>query len=332
MASLVERRESGIRSFDPYRDLEAIVDLIDVSFGEQLDPVGKIALEELRRAAQWGALWWWLRPLLGGKGIVPGFVWVEEGAGVVGNVSLRRSSARGGFMIGNVVVHPDWREQGIARALMEVALDDIVARGGRWAGLEVRVDNLVARHLYDTLGFKEVGSTVHMLRPSGLSWAGDLPRHKSLRRGRGKDTQLLLDLVRSIIPEPQRSLMELRAADYRAGWIATVESWLTGRHETWWVFEKGNVILGAVRVVREWSHRPHRLEILVSPDQAESLSPLLLQRGLTRLKGSPDKMVETVLPCSMETSIQALEKLGFRRERVLVQMRRSLGHHIAIGD
>lgn len=330
MAPLVERDGGNIRSFDPYRDLKPVVELIDVAFGKRLDTVGKIALEELRRAARWGAVWWWLRPLLGSGGIAPGFVWIEEDDKIVGNVSLRRASAPGGFMIGNVVVHPEWRRRGIARALMEVALDDIAVRGGQWVGLEVRADNQVALHLYDTLGFREVGSTLHMLRPAGTSWDGEAPKSDALRCGRHGDRQALTNLVRAMIPKPQRPLLEVQSADYQPGWLTTVERWLEGRHEVWWVIEEAGRLVGAVRAIREWGHRPNRLEPLTAPDQAEHLGPLLARKGLASLKGSPDKLIETVLPHPAEAMAPALRELGFKQERQLIQMRKDLTHHIVV--
>jgi ribosomal-protein-alanine N-acetyltransferase len=52
----------------------------------------------------------------------------------------------------NFAVAPEWRRQGVAKALLEHQL----ARGGTHF-LEVRESNVVAQYLYRRFGFQEVG-------------------------------------------------------------------------------------------------------------------------------------------------------------------------------
>jgi len=322
--------QAGVRPFDPSHDLKPVAELIAVAFGDRLGPDGQIALAEMFRLARWGSLAWWLYwPGWSRAGVAPGFVWTEQGR-VVGNVSLRRALGWGGFLIGNLAVHPDWRGRGIARALMEAALEAIAARGGRWVGLEVRADNQVARHLYEGLGFREVGTTLHMWRPAGLPWPGHPPSHPSLRRGRGYDSTDLIELVHGMVPEPQRALLELRAQDYRPGWGRTLDRWLEGRHEAWWVVEEGGAICGAVRTLRERGRRPHRMEVLVGSAYSGRFETLLVWQGIASLRGAPGRMVGTVLPNPTEPLVAALEVAGFRELRVLVQMRLDLVHRIPV--
>ena len=63
---------------------------------------------------------WFASP---GQGLMPGYVWVEDGR-IVGNVTVRKLSAFGrGWMIGNVAVAPEWRGRGIARQMMEASIE-----------------------------------------------------------------------------------------------------------------------------------------------------------------------------------------------------------------
>jgi ribosomal protein S18 acetylase RimI-like enzyme len=320
-ATLRHRRaQIGLRPFDPYRDLKPVAELIAVAFGDKLDPAGQIALAEMRRIARWGWLLWWLQwPAWSGMSTVPGFVWVEEGR-VVGNASLRRALERSGFFIGNVAVHPDWQRRGIARQLVKAALDEVATRGGRWVGLEVRTDNPVARQLYEQLGFQQVGMTMQMLRPKGLLESASPPSHPCLRRGRRGDSARLVGLVHAIIPERHRPLLELRKGDYQPGWERGFDRWLEGRRESWWVFEENESICGAVRALRERGRRLDRLEVLVSPEAVGRIETVLVQQGIVSLGGSR-KTIEVVLPLPADPLIAALEQVGFRRSRVLVQMR-----------
>ena len=326
-----DRTQTGVRPFDPCRDLKPVADLIVAAFEDRLAPDGSMALAQMRLVARWGPLLSWLYwPGVGRGAIAPGFVWIEHGR-VVGNVSLRRAAQWGGFFIGNVAVHPEWQGRGIASGLMKTALETISAHGGRWVGLEVRADNYVAGRLYENFGFREVGRTLHMLRPAGLPRPKNPPPHPSLRRGRSDDSTALINLVHAVIPSRHRPLLELRRSDYRLGWERTLNCWLEGQREVWWVAEDDGTLCGAVRALHDRRRRPDRLEVLVGPEHSNRLETVLVQQGVVSLRGAlKRKMVETVMPSPTESLVTALEAAGFRKLRVLVQMRLNLVHRVQV--
>ena len=59
--------------------------------------------------------------------------------------------------LGNVAVTPEARRRGVGRMLVEAALRRVRRRGARECFLEVRESNLVARRLYEELGFTAIG-------------------------------------------------------------------------------------------------------------------------------------------------------------------------------
>lgn len=318
------RVQTGVRRFEPHRDLKAVAELIDVAFGKGLDPAGQAALADMRRVARWGALLGWLYPPeWSGLGSTSGFVWVEERR-VVGNVSLRRSPEWSGFLVGNVAVHPDWQGRGIAGALMEATLDEIASQGGHWVGLEVEADNQVARRLYGGEGFQELGRVLHMLRPAGLPWDGVWPHHPALRPGRSRDSSALVDLLRTVVPEQLHPLLELRLRDYQPSWERALDQFLEGRRETWWVIEDGGAICAAARVLRDRGRYPDRLEVLVLPEHAGRFEDVLLQQAVASLRGASKKAVEILLPSATDSLVAGLQAAGFEELRVLVQMRLDL--------
>ena len=57
----------------------------------------------------------------------------------------------------NVAVHPDFRNRGFARELTSFAMATMGEMGAQDLFLEVRVSNSAAIHLYESLGFREIG-------------------------------------------------------------------------------------------------------------------------------------------------------------------------------
>ena len=57
----------------------------------------------------------------------------------------------------NIAVHPDYRRQRIAEALVEHLICQLKQRGSRCLTLEVRASNLSAQRLYEKLGFSQIG-------------------------------------------------------------------------------------------------------------------------------------------------------------------------------
>lgn len=60
--------------------------------------------------------------------------------------------------ISNVAVRPEYRRQGIARKLLNLALDAAKERGVMLVSLEVRENNFAAITLYESLGFRYVAT------------------------------------------------------------------------------------------------------------------------------------------------------------------------------
>ena len=57
----------------------------------------------------------------------------------------------------NIAVHPDYRNQGVAKNLIQSLMDTLSGQGSHSLMLEVRQSNEPAKNLYASLGFETVG-------------------------------------------------------------------------------------------------------------------------------------------------------------------------------
>lgn len=86
-----------------------------------------------------------------------GFLVAETPAGDVAGYVVADTVPNGGRSLGHIkdiAVHPELRERGLGRRLLERALDTMRAQRASRVKLEVRTSNSPARALYDELGFR----------------------------------------------------------------------------------------------------------------------------------------------------------------------------------
>ncbi len=307
----------GVRPVDPTRDLPAIVELVALGFEEELDPQGQKMLAEMRRAAQhrtWTAA-------INGDIDSAGFVWIE-GERIVGNLSLRYAlpGQTRGQIIGNVVVHPDYRGRGIGRALVEAAIQAVQRQDCRWVGLEVRADNPAACALYTHLGFQTVGKQHHLLRPGGLPWPEAVGAPLSWRTSKPRDSHLWMRLADAIYPPRQQWVLEVRPGQYTFGGLERrLNRWLAGEREGAWLYGDGEEARLAVSVRTDKRSRFHLWDILAHPAEGAAGARAAVAQAVRATRHFPPWPV-IIFAADQEPLVQALFDMGFKRHRALVQM------------
>lgn len=81
----------------------------------------------------------------------------DEEGNARGSIILSHRPNPRSLRIYSISVDPDFRGQGVARHLMEFAIEETLRVGAERLTLEVREDNLAARTLYESYGFEPFG-------------------------------------------------------------------------------------------------------------------------------------------------------------------------------
>ena len=319
---------SGLRPINSMRDLIGITTLIEQAFADDMDAIGRAHMREMR----WlGTFFGWLDWLSSpGQGFMPGYVWVENGQ-IVGNVTVRKLSTFGrGWMIGNVAVAPEWRGRGIARRMMDAALELVRHNHGEWIALQVRTDNAIARKLYQTLGFSETGEMVTFeCRALGAAQAtsAQLPMGKRLRPARSDDMDQLFTLAQSFVPESVRWAEPVYRSLFDMSFERNLADWFNGEKRVWRVIESSDHLCGGALLEIKRRQRSAHLNLWVVPTHTGQCEDALIDAVLAEVN-HPIELVTARVPGEAIGGRVALTTRGFRQVRALTSMKLTLNEKL----
>lgn len=313
---------SGLRPIDSMRDLVGVTTLIELAFADDMDANGRSHMREMRwLGTLFGWLDWFSSP---GQGLMPGYLWVEDGQ-IVGNVTVRKLSPFGrGWMIGNVAVAPPWRGRGIARQMMEAGIELVRHNHGEWIALQVRTDNEIARKLYQTLGFVETGERVSFdrrpidqtMRPAPLTE----PR---VRPARASDMEQIYTLAQSLVPDSVRWAEPVYRSLFDVSFERGLADRITGERHVWRVFEGGEHLYGAALLEIKSRRRWAQLHLWVMPLHRGEIEDVLIDSVLAGYDRPLDHIIARV-PGEHIAGRVALTTRGFRQVRALMSMKLTL--------
>ena len=99
----------------------------------------------------------WSENAINGELNNPLSLWVVARLGDVVTGYVGSQSVMGEADMMNLAVRPDYRRNGIARALVSYLIDELTKRDVHSLTLEVRASNEAAKSLYAAMGFEQVG-------------------------------------------------------------------------------------------------------------------------------------------------------------------------------
>jgi len=326
-----EAETSGLRPMEPARDLAGVAQLIHATFADELDRAGRAVLREMRGVSHLGPLLWWLdRASTEFSELFSGFVWVEEGQ-IVGNVTVSRvAPGSHRWIISNVAVAEPYRGRGIARALMDAAVELVREWNGKIITLQVRDDNAPALHIYRTMGFREVFGTTHLrldrvppLSSPRLGLTGLRPR-----RFTADDARKEYDLACAATPEPVQIERPVRLTHYQLGFEQRLAGWfrrLVGGGPTLRLVQETNDRFNAAIAAEPaawWGE--HRIFLTVHPSARGQVERELIGHALHYLGRWPRRVTRVRHPTYNPEGIEAFKAFGFQEERTLLWMKREL--------
>jgi len=309
---------TGLQPVDLTCHIGGIADLIELCFAADMDAGGRSVIREMRFVSHFG----WALPALNAIGLaqypwLQGFVWVEEGK-VVGCVNVQPGTGQAAtWLIANVAVHPRFRRQGIALAMVRASLDLVHRQGGTAVQLQVDDDNQGAIELYRQMGFTHVTTHTAWARPA-LTPAPELPlTDLHIRRRRPDEWAEEMDLARRVRPEGFLWNQPLRAADFNSTLMQSVDRWLAAQVEEHWVAKdpQSGQLAGSL-VVRINYPEGDRLILCVHPDYEGRVEKPLLAEGLRRVAQRP-WLTRIEHPSEAAAAEAALREYKFERGRAL---------------
>lgn len=312
-----------IRSLDITRDLDAVADLIEMSFPIHKDRDGQIYLRQMRKSARDMHYLRWLSSMADISGDrVAGFVW-EEDREIIGNISLVPFTENGQkiHLIANVAVRPEYRRRGIGRALTIRAVEILRRRHEPRVWLQVREQDAGAQALYRSVGFVDrFRRTTWRIKPAqARSAAKTGPEGCVVRKRRDADWPLQRDWLVSAYPPQMRWNLPVNFHQFEAGPFQEVKNFLDGVNLRHWAVEKA----GECQAVLTWQKTntyANNLWLAFRPGMEGDLLSGALPGILSNFRRRH--------PLSLELAeglfSEELQRMGFKVFRTLIWMSKEL--------
>lgn len=326
LSSKQVQRSNGLRRIQMKHDLMQVADLLEIAFQSELQMGGQSLIRELRILSRSGPFLWLLAGLdRAVQGLINGYVWAIDEQ-IVGNVSMYPSPVDDSWIIANVAVHPVYRRRGIARELMEAALQDAERRRVKKLYLQVAANNDGAHRLYEQLGFKALRTFTRWRRRPYLGMPEPLvqmPRIHFRSRGEWQAQLQLAELVRPNSRGGIGWLQPTRASFFRKPWWQNLTSFLDFNQTYHWVIrdDTDRHLLSTMRIMLGIGQVYARGDLLTDPTAQGQLEKPMINYAVRFLKDR-NKGLYIEHPSDDMKANMVFKEYGFQALHELVHMER----------
>lgn len=315
------RSHQGPRPINLNKDIPQVLRLLEHVFGKTLGPEGRHLLISGRASGHEPAFLWRFSPAA--SSLAKGFVWEENGR-IVANATLLTTRIPGRYLVVNVAVHPQHRQRGIARQLMELLIEMVSQQNGREILLQVVKENAPAINLYHRLNFDSLGSQTtwysHITRLNRLPDDGSRPAVTKLGRN---DWQAAYELDR-VSHSPLLNWPDtLPETSYRSRFWQRMIGMINGTRSETWVVQDGIQLQGLIHIQSQWGH-PHLLKLRVHPEEKGQWERPLLAKATRRLPYLAHRSIRIDHPDEDTLVNHLLKQANFQSRRTLTHMRLAL--------
>lgn len=307
-----------IREMDFRRDMDGIASLADIAFSDELKEEGRKMREEMMYTKKLYPLLWITRHVLAPfstrfKFIFHGYVWEEEGR-IVGSVNVNKSgNDLTRWFISGVAVAPEFRRRGIARALMQNAIEFARKNGAQVITLDVRHNNPAAFRLYESLGFLYCDTSFEMRRDE-IEETADLPVFQKRTSG---DWRAVYELSKECIPVSVQTVLPLREKDFKP---SSLESILLGfvdifmrQRRYHYKAMRGGRVVATLSLNAKKRNSPHLFTLMAESEKQSELTEAALRKVFFILGGYPRHNVLTFVNECNEGIQDVLRGHNFKR-------------------
>jgi ribosomal protein S18 acetylase RimI-like enzyme len=251
----------------------------------------------------------------------PFHLYVAEEDGRIAATTLLAFAARSGF-ISTVVVAPEFRRRGFAKALLERAHRETARRHRPYVALGVLEHNAPARRLYEGLGYAPLARNRFLVHETPASIAAP-SASGSVRPFRRADSRALVGVAQRASPPAVWEVLPLRSREIG---VSTWADRLFQSEAAAWVVDRGH---GAEAFVQASVSRMTDAAHLGTPIVSGELPPplvgeLVATAGAWLGERRAPRIVTTVAETST-ASLRALEEAGFHEALALQTLYRKSG-------
>ncbi len=307
----------NIRKLDINHDLLKVANLIENAFGDHMDKEGKDYLRQIRRASENKSLLHWI-PGSHERVSYPlhGYVW-EENDQIIGNVSVfpYLYNFRWRYLVANVAVDQAYQGKGIGKSLTRVGIQHAFDHGAQAVWLQVREDNDIALHLYQSLGF------IERTRRSTWNYSANpeskpvIDGSKLVRKRRNSDWDMQSKWLDNIYPPEVTWYMQFSKNRFSPGLLQKIETFFSPQEIQHFTAESNGEILG-IATLEKRSNIQSILWMAPRPEQERKALDILLNHVANSNQSSRRIILNYPANCADETINQA----GFLKLNTLIWM------------
>jgi ribosomal protein S18 acetylase RimI-like enzyme len=252
-----------------------------------------------------------LRLLLGLAALVhrsPFHLYIAEEDGTIAGSTLLAFAPRAGFL-STVVVAPEFRRRGYAKALLERAHRETARRGRPYVALRVLEGNAPARRLYEALGYRTLDRHLFVVHDAPTAIAAPIASG-SVRPFDRRDSEPLARVAQTTTPTQVWDVLPVRAGEIGGrNWADR----LFRAEGAAWVVDRGRgpeaFVQATVSPMTDAAH-------LSTPIVAEGLPPplvaeLIASAGAWLAARRTPRIVASLADTSVAAH-RALQEVGFR--------------------